>query len=395
MSAPERRTIAFVNFTGIQPEGSWPATASSMAHALEQAGHEVIRIQPTGPENPLLWKLIQGLYRIVGMRFQGERQEAVVRQLARSVHEALGDRVPDLILCSSSLPIPFMETKVPLTFWTDATFKGMLGFYPEFSNMSKITVRNGMNFENMALKKVDFAVYSSDWAARSAIEDHGADPERVHVIPFGPNLPEPPDRDMVLRHIQERKHDECRLLFIGYDWERKQGPLAVKVHKELLRRGIPSQLTIVGCDPPLGTGQKGITVLGEIDKTVPSQYEKLQHELRNAHFLLVPSKAECYGMVYTEASAYGIPSVGCDVGGVSTPIEDGRNGLLLSANAAPAQFAERIHASWEDRVAYAAFANRARMAYDERLNWRVAVDRLIALLDRHSPKRVQTRTQAG
>ncbi len=375
------RVIAFVTFTGLKADGSWPATAASMVRALEEAGHTVIRINPTGPDNPLIWKAIQGVYRIAGLRFQSERQETVIRQLAGSVNKQLQGNKPDLLLSSSSLPLPFLDVDCPMAFWTDATFSGMLGFYPEFSKLSKITKRNGLYFETLALKRAEMAIYSSDWAARSAVQDHGADPAKVFVIPFGPNLSKPPLREPVLECISQRSRSECKLLFIGYDWERKQGPLVVKVHQELLRREVDSKLTIVGCEPDLGRNAKGIQVLGLLNKELPEHNSKLQKELCDSHFLIVPSKAECYGMVYAEASAYGIPSIGCDVGGVSTVIRSGSNGMLFPLDASPAEIADHIVATWSDRSTYERFATMARNDFDERLNWPTAVARLFEVMD--------------
>ncbi len=383
---PKRRTIAFITFTGLQSVGSWPATAASMVRALEEAGHTVIRIKPTGSNTPFIWKAIQGLYRMAGLRFQSERQEAVVRQLAASVSEQLQGLKPDLLLSSSSLPLPFIKVDCPLAFWTDATFSGMLGFYDEFAKLSKITVRNGLHFETLALGRADMAIYSSEWAASSAIADHGADPSKVFVIPFGPNLSNPPSRESVLQSIATRSRTECRLLFMGYDWDRKQGPLVLATHRELLRRGINSHFTIVGCEPDLGKDRKGISVLGLIDKNDPAQIKKLQEVMGRTHFLVVPSKAECFGMVYAEASAYGIPSIGCDVGGVSTAVRAGHNGMLFPVDVDPALVADHIQSTWSDGDVYTQAATMAREYFEECLNWPTAVERLSALMDGIKPR---------
>lgn len=381
-TAPDRKVVAFVTFTGLKADGSWPATSASMVRALENAGHTVIPIKPTGFEDPLVWKVIKGLYRIAGLRFHSERQEAVIRQLAASVNEQLKGNKPDLLLSSSSLPLPFIAVDCPMAFWTDATFSGMLDFYPEFSRLSRITIRNGAYFETLALQRAALAIYSSEWAARSAVDDHGADPGKVFVIPFGPNLSEPPLGATVMQCIAQRSRTECKLLFIGYDWERKRGPLVVKLHRELLQRGVNSVLTIIGCDPDLGNDRTGVNVLGSLNKDLPEHDRSLRKELADSHFLVVPSKAECFGLVYTEASAYGIPSIACDVGGVSSAVRQGRNGMLFPADVTPAQIADRIVDTWSDQAKYSSLAIASRNEYDERLNWPAGVDRLFKILER-------------
>ena len=377
----DRLVIAFVAFTGLKEDGSWPATAASMVQALEDAGHTVIRIKPTGPDNPLLWKAVQGIYRMAGMRFHSERQEKVIRQLAASVNEQLKGIRPDLLLSSSSLPLPFIKVDCPMAFWTDATFSGMLGFYPEFSKLSRITVRNGAFFETLALQRAQMAIYSSEWAARSAIQDHGADPGKVHVIPFGPNLADPPGRSVVLENIADRGRSECRLLFIGYDWERKQGPLVVEVHRTLLARGIPSLLTVIGNEPDL-TDRDRITVLGALDKRIPEHDAIIKKELGRSHFLVVPSRAECFGLVYCEASAYGIPSIACDVGGVGTAVRDGINGMLFPLGVRPERIADRLIELWHDHDRYDRLAISARDHFEERLNWSTGVKKISGMIER-------------
>jgi glycosyltransferase involved in cell wall biosynthesis len=378
-----RRTVAFVTFTGLQAVGSWPAICESMIRWLEAAGHRVIRVKPVGTNNPLFWKAIQGIYRMAGMRFQSVRQEQIIKGLGASVNEQLHHERPDLILCSSSLPIPFLEKDCPIAFWTDATFKGMLGFYPEFSQMSSITIRNGMYFENLALQKADLAIYSSEWAARSAINDHGADPSKVHVIPFGPNLDLPPSKDVVLDRLSTLDRRSCHSIFIGYDWERKNGPLLMEIHQELLQRGIPSRVTIIGCEPNIDRNIPGVTILGMIDKKDPVQEISFRKALTAAHFLVLPSKAECFGLVYAEASAYGIPSIAFDVGGVADAVRNGRNGQLFPIDASASMIADHIQKIWSDPEGYRELALSSRAEYEQRLNWPLSIEKLMALVEQH------------
>jgi glycosyltransferase involved in cell wall biosynthesis len=87
---------------------------------------------------------------------------------------------------------------------------------------------------------------------------------------------------------------------------------------------------------------------------------------------MVPSIAECYGLVYCEANAYGVPAIGCDVGGVSTIIRHGENGYLLDSPTFTNEDGESILALLTDRKAYNKMCKDARKAFDERLNWDVA-----------------------
>jgi len=92
--------------------------------------------------------------------------------------------------------------------------------------------------------------------------------------------------------------------------------------------------------------------------------------------LIVPSLAECYGCVYCEANAYGLPALARDTGGVSEIIKDGINGLLLKSNEQPEDFALRWLNIWCDREKYLSLSLNAHVEFEKRLNYEVFVDKL-------------------
>jgi glycosyltransferase involved in cell wall biosynthesis len=353
-----------------------------MVRSLRESGHDVVTIEPSISRSTLYINARKAMYRVVGQHFHAERQRSIAQELARSVEQQLASlgKAPDLILSSSSLPMAYLRTDIPTAFWTDATFASMLGFYQEFNNLSSETLRSGMEVENQAIARCDHAFYSSDWAARSAIADHRGDPRKVHVVPFGPNLDAPPNKEFVLASIKTRSQHVCRLVYIGYDWERKQGDLVVQVQQRLEALGVPTELSIIGCTPKLEHTHRRIKVLGVLDKHSVADNAVLLQALSEAHFLVVPSLAECYGMVYAEASAYGIPSVACDVGGVGTVVKDGRNGLLFSKDVDADTMARRIAGIWTDKEAYEDLAHGSRKEFDDRLSWSKCIEGLLAKL---------------
>jgi glycosyltransferase involved in cell wall biosynthesis len=63
--------------------------------------------------------------------------------------------------------------------------------------------------------------------------------------------------------------------------------------------------------------------------TGPRTGAELDRAYAEADLLVLPSRAETYGMVVTEALARGVPVLGSDVGGVSEALGDGGAGLLV------------------------------------------------------------------
>ncbi len=78
-----------------------------------------------------------------------------------------------------------------------------------------------------------------DGQSISAIRSYGADPGRTKIVPLAANIDCDRTEAEIERLIGARSTDEVNLLFLGIDWLRKGGDLAVAVASELSRRGNP------------------------------------------------------------------------------------------------------------------------------------------------------------
>jgi glycosyltransferase involved in cell wall biosynthesis len=96
---------------------------------------------------------------------------------------------------------------------------------------------------------------------------------------------------------------------------------------------------------------------------------QLDEIFRQTDFLLLPTRAECAGVVFSEASAYGIPSITTNTGGVTTYVKDGINGFALPLEAGAAAYAEKIEWLLTDSFQYQRLRLSSRELYDEYLNW--------------------------
>ncbi len=219
---------------------------------------------------------------------------------------------------------------------------------------------------------------SSDWAAISAIDLYGLDPENVLLAPMGAGLLDEPSATAL------RSADgPLRLLFVGYEWERKGGPLCLHTLRVLRSRGIETELHVVGAPHP--GREAGLIYHGVLAKSDAEQRTKLRNLFASSSFFFMPSRAEAYGLVYCEAAAFGLPSVATDTGGVGTIVQDGVTGLLLPIDAQAEAYADRILQVWQNSAAYNAMQVAARIDFQERLNWQAwgealegAVDQAIA-----------------
>jgi glycosyltransferase involved in cell wall biosynthesis len=257
----------------------------------------------------------------------------------------------------------------------------MVSYYESFSRLSATTVTNGHRQEQLAMDRATFAVYASQWAADSARRYYNIENAKVKVIPFGANLEISHSVDAVVQMIKARPRDRCRLLFIGVEWKRKGGALAVETARLLNEAGLPTTLRVVGCDPfRRSETPPFVERLGFISKRTDSGRAKLQDLLSTSHFLILPSRAEAAGIVFCEASAFGLPSITTDTGGIPTYIRNGMNGICLSLEATADEYAREIYKLFVDRDRYEHMGIDSFCEYETRLNWRTAVTSLIHLM---------------
>jgi glycosyltransferase involved in cell wall biosynthesis len=199
------------------------------------------------------------------------------------------------------------------------------------------------------------------------------------VIPFGANLEIHHDRAFIESTISARSRDSCTLLFLGVDWQRKGGAIALETARLLNAQGLKTQLTVVGCTVP-GEKYDFVTEVGFISKRTPAGQTRLGELLRSAHFLILPTRAECSAIVFCEASAFGLPIITTDTGGISTYVRQGVNGIRIPLSGGAECYAEHIFRLFYDRAGYEGMALAGWCEYKSRLNWESSVGSLLSLL---------------
>jgi glycosyltransferase involved in cell wall biosynthesis len=351
---------------------------AALLRELTTQGHEVERIFPltVASSGAELAKKVG--YRILRKQHRHDRTAEYLDALASQFASRTAGRTFDLVFSPGSEVVSHLPPGLPIAYCADATFANLVDYYWDFTGLSAEYVRQGFAQEKAALARALLAVYPSEWAARAAVEQHGADPARVVVIPFGANLGSDNRRPGILAAIARRPADLIRLLFVGRHWQRKGGDVVVATAMCLAAHGHPVVLDVVGCELP---GQyrdvPWIRAHGLLQQTVSGDMVTLRQLYAEAHFLFVPSRAEAYGLTFTEACAFGVPAVATQTGGIPAIVRHGDNGLLLPLDAQPSEYADAIVATFSDPARYAAMAHRAFDEFERRLNWPAFTQRLI------------------
>jgi glycosyltransferase involved in cell wall biosynthesis len=184
------------------------------------------------------------------------------------------------------------------------------------------------------------------------------------TIPFGANI-EIEKTLIIPKKIDKNK--PINILFLGVDWHRKGGEIVYETFLKLLEAGCNVNLTVCGCIPPVKHSK--VEVIPFLDKNKQHDLTFFIELLHKTHFLFLPSKAECFGVVFCEASAFGIPSITRNTGGISNAVYNGINGYCLEENAKVDDYFTIIQKLIENESEYEKLSLSSRKLYEDKLNW--------------------------
>jgi len=382
--------IGYISILPADDIHAWSGLNYHILQCLRTQGYEVDLIGPLFDRSrSTISKVKAGVRSLVSrQRHLWTRDISLLRHYARAAATRLAGQHYDLLFSPGTEPVAFLPNtiKTPLIFWTDAPFGAMLGYYPWYSGLAAPSVRDAMQCDQLALARATAAVYSSPWAANTAIRAHHADPAKVTIIPFGANVTAKITPAELESACEQRRQAPWRFLFVGVEWERKGGDKAVAVVAELIRRGYPSELVVVGCDPRKSGAllPTFVKIEGFLDKRTPEGLARLNELYRSTLFFLMPSVAEAYGLVFCEANANGVPCLSSATGGIPAIVENDVNGYLFPPEATPAEFAEYIISNVAP-ARYRPLASGSLAAYESKLNWLASGAKIKTLIDRIVP----------
>jgi glycosyltransferase involved in cell wall biosynthesis len=380
--------LAFVTKNKSSDISDWSGSNFYIRNSLKNSGFETIFIGSLKEgRHYLSTKVKSFLYRaLFSKRYQRLRNPSLLEYFGRQVETSLSPHLYDVVLGTDSCSLSHLQIEKPIVYWTDATFAGMIDYYPDYRNLCAETVRDGNKMEQLTLSKCRLAVFSSQWAADSALKYYDVDPAKIKVVPFGANIECDRDLAAIQKITAHKGFKKCRLLFIGGDWDRKGGDLAVQVAEWLNRQGLPTELHIVGLRPP-DAFPPYVKCHGFVSKKTKQGRSLLNTLFEESHFFILPSKAECYGIVFAEASSFGLPSVATNTGGIPTAIHNGKNGQTFSLEDGPDQYGAYILGLMSDKEKYTQLALSSFQEYSERLNWRSSGEKIRSLIhDFYGPK---------
>lgn len=181
-----------------------------------------------------------------------------------------------------------------------------------FQNIPYNTIVKRTEIQNISYRDCAGIFCMGEWF-RNFLVNNGIPENKVYAVGAGINL----DKDKIdLTHKEGNK-----ILFVGRDFNRKNGPLVLRAFKkaQAIRPGI--ELYIAG--PAKRDDISGVHWLGDVPSSDLAYYFNL------CDIFCMPSRFEAYGIVFIEALTYGLPCIGRDAFEMPFFIDEGKTGYLL------------------------------------------------------------------
>jgi glycosyltransferase involved in cell wall biosynthesis len=364
--------------------GTWSGTPASLGNAMRGHGASVVAVkaQPHHAVETAAAHLLTlaRLHRTPGATLMQRarlsrtislytgRPMSVLRTrgLRREIREAMP--LDAIVQIQTNYAVP---PGIPVATLEDMTVAQALELpYPEWRSLSKREQASGLERQRLAYERASVCCFMTQWAADSAIEDYGIPREKTHVVGVGRNhSPKPVDRDW----------RTPRFLFVGGDWDRKNGALIVRTFARIREQIPEARLDLVGSHPEVDA--PGVHGHGWLSLANEEHRRRLDGLFESATCFVMPSLCEPSAISYLEAGAAGVPSIGSTVGGSRELIGDG--GCVVDPYDAEALFDAMLQFSDGELAREAGGRAISRADW---FTWPNVAGRILAALEPHIPR---------
>lgn len=317
------------------PESSstWSGTPLGIIQALRAQGHDVIGLSATA--SPRVEKRVQQILALPRMpRLLRGRPRPSIREALAPARAAA--RVSPQYARLGSIT---MARSVRAAGELDLVIRMGTSFdldHPRVVTFEDLTVRQAIDagwidwallpdrarrarnrFQERSFDRAVACTAATPWTASSIVEDYGAAEAKVSAVGIGMN------------HVPtdaERPWDRPRFLFVGKDWEDKNGPVLLEAFAQLHRDLPDAELHLVGHHPPVE--RPGVHGHGFLSMADPSARATMSRLFTTATCMVIPTSFEPAGIAHLEAAAAGLPSIGSAAGGAPDII--GPSGVVVT-----------------------------------------------------------------
>jgi glycogen synthase len=288
--------------------GAYSGAPASVLRGLAEAGRETWAIRARVPQR--LSERRQAAGTIYGRPVRAMRTGAAALDLARA------PRLGGCVQYGCEYRLLTHAPVVTLEDQTMAEARRRAAHWPWLRNVPARHIDDFVAWQGAIYRRARACCFMSHWAAASMMGEYEVEPEKVHVVGVGRNQ-EP--------LAGARDWERPTFLFVGADWERKNGPRVVRAF-EVVREAVPEAvLHVVGGHPAID--RPGVVEHGRLSLRRPDERAEAAALFAAATCLVIPSEIEPSGIVFAEALAAGIPSIYTTAGGSATIVGEAGIGV--------------------------------------------------------------------
>ena len=355
---------------------SWSGLSYFILKSLSKH-YKIITVGPLSNRIRIFYLLKRFLLSKLNIKFDIDRPILVSKDFAKQIEKKISNIQYDAVVTSEPYLLSYLNLVKPIFIYTDFLFSTLYKNYYSHLKISKSTLKEGNYCELRALKKSKKIFLTSKYAIKDASKFYKISKKKFKFIPFGANLNPIPSKNKVFEIIKKKNFKICNLITSGVHWERKGIAKAIEVVNEINKKGIKAKLYVVGIQNVKNLNNlKNLKVIRFLDKNDKNDLKIYINLLKKMHFNLLFSKAEAYGLVNIEASAFGVYSITNDVGGISGAIRNNINGFRFKKNKKPSLIAEYIIRIFNDKNKFIMKSFSSRNLFDQKYDWNIISDSL-------------------
>lgn len=284
------------------------------------------------------------------------------------------DPQADYYVCIYTSIAAYLPTNKKTILWLDHTQESF-STNPVVDVLCTSIQRSIVQIDERALQQAALFVPVSSWL-QAFVETRNIRLKLpMQPVPRGYNILQQPNKLWVHERIENRLNAPyCKLLFVASNWKNKGGDMVITIYQEL-KKLIPTSLCIMGniADAPYSQQEleaQSIQVLGYIPQEEKIKASVYQDLLTDAHFLILPSLFDGFGIVYAEAAICGLPSVAIKRTGIVASVKDGVTGLLFEEEVKAPSIAKKMAELWNNKIAYQDLSVSAHDYAEQHFNWK-------------------------
>ncbi|MBV9786976.1 MAG: glycosyltransferase [Chloroflexi bacterium] len=248
--------------------------------------------------------------------------------------------------------------------------------------------------ERAVVQGVDRLIAQCPAEQTELIDDYGADPDKVVIVPSAVNVErfKPVPLAEARRYVGLNEQDLV-IAYVGRMLPRKDVRNLVRAVGLLVQRvDLPIKLLLVGGEtaepdpaatPEIGVLQTIAAELGIADRlhfTGQRQPDTLRYYYSAGDVVVTTPWYEPYGLTPLEGMACGRPVIGSAVGGITFTIADGETGLLVPPRD-PEALAERLRQLLVNPELRDRMGRAARRRVEQEFTWPTVAERTAALYE--------------